>query len=61
LLSTDNVLNNPSCFSSCGDDKIVFDTKEEISEPTPEFNKACEYNAILIDDLRMSTWCYFHW
>jgi len=50
LLSTDNVLNNPTCFSSCGDDKIVFDTKEEISEPTPEFNKACEYNANLIDD-----------
>jgi len=42
-------------FSSCGDDKIIFDTKEEISEPTPEFNKACEYNANLIDELRMST------
>ena len=43
-------------FSSCGDDKTsIFDTKEEISEPTPEFNKACEYNANLIDELRMST------
>ena len=37
-------------FSSCDDDKIVFDTKEEISESTPEFNKACEYNANLIND-----------